>query len=269
MTDSLNPIIPEPIELGTILFTMVEPHKGHEVAYNRWYERDHFYSGCLAGPYLFAGSRWVATRNLKAQRFPESSPITPDPTVGSYLAIYWVLKGTHDAWNRWSVDQVQMLHKSGRMFQQRDHIHTVLYEYQWTHSRDEDGVPVELALDHPYEGMVAMIGECNEGGDLDEVDRWWREQHLPGALAGGPIAMTAAFRPMPLLDDAPADVPREEGVDRRFLHIYFCESEPLAVWNTIRAAGEAYDGSGLGRILWASPFLPTLPGTDIYTDQLW
>src|SRR6266576_1512154 len=30
-----------PVELGTILFTLVEPHQGHEVAYNRWYERDH------------------------------------------------------------------------------------------------------------------------------------------------------------------------------------------------------------------------------------
>ena len=105
MSESPNPIIPQPIELGTMLFTMVEPRKGHEVEYNRWYERDHFYGGCLAGPYLFAGRRWVATKDLKAKRFPASSPITPDPQVGSYLAVYWVLKGTHDDWNRWSVDQ--------------------------------------------------------------------------------------------------------------------------------------------------------------------
>ncbi|MEY2643042.1 MAG: hypothetical protein RLZZ368_1689, partial [Actinomycetota bacterium] len=38
-----------PIELGTLLFTMVEPHKGYEVEYNRWYERDHFYGGVLVG----------------------------------------------------------------------------------------------------------------------------------------------------------------------------------------------------------------------------
>ena len=47
----------EPIQLGTILFTLVEPHAGHEVAYNRWYERDHFYAGCMIGPWLFAGAR--------------------------------------------------------------------------------------------------------------------------------------------------------------------------------------------------------------------
>ena len=36
-----------PIKLGTLLFTMVEPEKGREVEYNRWYEHDHFYSGCM------------------------------------------------------------------------------------------------------------------------------------------------------------------------------------------------------------------------------
>ena len=27
--------------------------------------------------------------------------------------------------------------------------------------------------------------------------------------------------------------------------------------------------AGLGRVLWASPFIGTVPGTDTYTDQLW
>src|SRR5215467_7499524 len=52
------------IKVGTILFTLVEPHRGHEVEYNRWYERDHFYAGCLIGRSWFAGGRWVATRHL-------------------------------------------------------------------------------------------------------------------------------------------------------------------------------------------------------------
>ena len=49
-----------PVKVGTFLFTMVEPHEGSEVAYNRWYEHDHFYSGCLMGPNVFAGDRFVA-----------------------------------------------------------------------------------------------------------------------------------------------------------------------------------------------------------------
>ena len=44
-----------PIRVGSMLFTMVDPEKGYEVEYNRWYERDHFYAGCMIGPKLFRG----------------------------------------------------------------------------------------------------------------------------------------------------------------------------------------------------------------------
>ena len=87
------------IKLGTMLFTMVEPTKGHEVEYNRWYERDHFYGGVLTGAWSFAGDRFVATKAMKNLRYPAESPMTPDPMTGSYLALYWVLDGHHDDWN--------------------------------------------------------------------------------------------------------------------------------------------------------------------------
>src|SRR5204863_6051770 len=106
-----------PIKLGSILFTMVEPHKGHEVEYNRWYERDHFYAGCMVGTWTFAGQRFVATRPYKDLRVPQSAtPITPDASIGSYLALYWILKDHHDEWNRWGGDQVNWLHANGRQF---------------------------------------------------------------------------------------------------------------------------------------------------------
>ena len=104
------------IRVGSLLFTMVEPHRGHEVAYNRWYERDHFYAGCMVGKWQFAGARYVATRDCKAKRYPADSPIVPSPTVGSYLAVYWVLDGHHDEWNEWGVEQVNWLHANDRMF---------------------------------------------------------------------------------------------------------------------------------------------------------
>jgi hypothetical protein len=115
------------IRLGTMLFTLVEPRRGHEVAYNRWYERDHFYAGCMIGPYQFAGRRFVVTKPLKDLRFPAESLITPDTQTGSYLGLYWVLDGHHDEWNRWAVTQVNKLHANKRMFAERDHIHTLLY----------------------------------------------------------------------------------------------------------------------------------------------
>ena len=85
-----------PVRVGSMLYTLVDPNRGHEVAYNRWYERDHFYAGCLIGPWLFAGKRWVSTRELKDMRFPADSTVTVPVDKGSYLATYWVHEGKHD-----------------------------------------------------------------------------------------------------------------------------------------------------------------------------
>ena len=91
-----------PIRVGSMLFTMVDPQKGHEVEYNRWYERDHFYAGCMIGPKLFAGKRWVATKELKDLRFPRGdTPVASPVEAGSYLAIYYVLEGCHEEHFAW------------------------------------------------------------------------------------------------------------------------------------------------------------------------
>ena len=136
-----------PVKVGTFLFTMVEPHPGHEVAYNRWYEHDHFYSGCLVGPNVFAGDRFVATRRLKDLRSTAANDMTPDPLTGSYLAVYWWLKDTDDETNRWNVDNVKELHQQGRMYAERDHIHTLLYSMRWNVQSDPAGCTIDLALD--------------------------------------------------------------------------------------------------------------------------
>lgn len=258
------------IELGTMLFTMVEPHPGHEVEYNRWYERDHFYSGCMVGAHNFAGDRFVATRRHKELRYPVESPMTPAPMTGSYLALYWVLKGHHDEWNRWSVDNVKMLHATGRMFTERTHVHTVLYEHQWALRLDPWGTSPELALDRGYPGLVVNVGELADGASHADIERWHRESWGPEALAapGGPDLVIDAT-PLPLLDDAPADVPRVANADRRFLQLHFCLHDPAERWDDVYAGyGSALEGSGLARHLWSAPFIQTVFGTDTYTDEL-
>src|SRR5271166_4442004 len=219
----------EPIKLGSILFTLVEPHRGHEVAYNRWYERDHFYAGCMIGPYQFAGRRFVATADLKALRDPDSSEITGEPERGSYVALYWVLDGYHDIWNRWAVRQVNALHANHRMFDERDHVHTLLYRYAWEVGRDADPVPVEVALDHPFGGLVAEWVDAS-AGDNDALWSWLRDEHLGSLLAGTGVGLVAAFSPLPLLIDAPGDVPRQEAADTRTLLLWFLDGAPAESW---------------------------------------
>jgi len=258
-----------PIKLGTLLFTMVEPHKGHEVAYNRWYEHDHFYSGVMIAEYSFAGDRFVATQALKQLRYPAETPLTPSPEIGSYLAIYWVLKGHHDEWNEWSVKQVNWLHANGRMFTERDHIHTALYDHDWALQRTDEGTTAELALDRGYPGLVVTVGELADGKTHADAQAW-TESWAEGAFADswGPDLIVNAT-PLPLLDDAPADVPRIANADRRFLQMHFLDHDPAEGWAEGYAKyGEALNASGVGTHLWTSPFINTVFGTDTYTDEL-
>ena len=259
------------IALGTMLFTMVEPTRGHEVAYNRWYERDHFYAGCMVGAYTFAGDRFVATRRLKDLRYPDVSPMAPDPSTGSYLALYWVLAGHHDDWNRWSVDTVTGLHRDGRMFAERTHVHTVLYDFGWSVQATTDGTTAELALDRGYAGLVVNVGELAEGRTFGDVESWTRGTWAPEAMSRpwGPDLVLHAT-PLPLLDDAPADVPRIANADRRFLQLHFLDHDPADEWDEgYRRYGAALEASGVASHLWTAPFVQTVVGTDTYTAELW
>lgn len=260
-----------PIELGTMLFTMVDPHRGHEVNYNRWYESDHFYSGCMVAEWNFCGDRFVATRELKSLRYPTESPMTPDPMIGSYLALYGVIKGRHDEWNRWSVDEVNNLHREGRMYPERDHIHTLLYDFREAWKADPNGTSPEQALDRNYSGLVVNVGEfVGDTNNWDGLAAWtrsWADEHR-GAEWAPDLVMTLA--PIPLLDDAPADVGRIPNIERRFLQLHFCDHPAEAGWaGGWDTFGAALDASGVGRHLWTSPFRQTVFGTDRYTDELW
>lgn len=249
-----------PIALGGALITVVEPRKGHEVAYNRWYERDHFYAGCMIGAWNISGARFVCTRDLKALRYPADSPVCPSDS-GSYVAIYWILAGKFGEWMKWGTDQVNWLHRNERMFTERDHIHTVMYRYR-TEFEAPDGVPVELALDHRSPYIVIIVGEPAPGADLDAIDAWFRSRDLPGVVG-------AEFTPVPLQGDAPSDVPRDGGLDR-FTQVWFVDDDLPAVWeDRFAGLGAEFEAAGLGRLVWVSPFRATVPGTDTYTDQLW
>jgi len=270
-TPAQGGVTDDPIKIGTLLYTLVEPHRGHEVAYNRWYERDHFYAGCQIGAFNFSGGRFVATAPLKSLRYPDGEgALVADTAVGSYLGVYYVLDGHHDEWNRWAVDQVNVLHSAGRMFEERDHIHTGLYRFEWEHRREPDGVPAELTLDHRFPGMVSVFIEPAEGVTGEQAGTWLREQYLPGVLPGSPVATVLGFSPLPLLADAPGDVPRGESLDERLLALCFLDEVPDRSWDSVFAPlGRAAADAGIGTVIWASPFIGTVPGTDTYTDQLW
>ncbi|SFR90239.1 hypothetical protein [Sphingomonas jatrophae] len=245
------------IRLGTLLFTMVEPRPGHELAYNRWYERDHFYSGCMIGTYTLAGNRFVATRECKAKRF---GTVERDLAKGSFLALYWILDGHHAEWDAWGVKQVNALHAEGRMFKERDHIHTGMYAYEAEYNAPGSTMPIELALDRPYGGVAAFIIAPADGKSRADIAAW-----LEGVDSPGDVALLAS--PVPLDPTRPADVPASEG--NHVVLVAFSVEDPCAVWDERFAPfGLAIEAAGVGRIEFASPFKSVVFGTDTYVDQL-
>jgi hypothetical protein len=264
-----------PVKVGSMLFTLVDPHPGFEVAYNRWYERDHFYAGCMIGPWLFAGGRWVATRALKELRFPQAASFARPVDAGSYLSIYWVHAGHHDEHFKWASDQVHWLYSNGRGFAERSHVHTALYDYRGSVYRDADPVPVELALDHGYAGLAVAVLERAEAASDAALDEFLAREALPGLLAGSPIAMATSWTPHTTegspTRSAPMDLGSSPGGPERRLQMFFLDRPPASkgLWPRFRRYARSVERSRLARPLWLAPFLATDVGTDRYTDQLW
>lgn len=264
---------PDEVRLGSILVSLLEPRPGDEVAFNRWYERDHFYSGCMAGAHFFAGRRFVATRRLKEARLPRQGGMLDDPRAGSYLALYWLLAGRHHEAVRWAVDRVRALIDHDRMFVARRPIHAGFYRFCFSVSRDPDGVPPELALDHPFAGVTLTLWEASEERLIERLAASFAGDWLPGSMIGAGPSLCLGLRPEPLPDEAPSSVGRPEHPEhpeRRILVLGFHSQDPGAssgdwtgrLWARVRDAG-------LGQLLLSAPFIPTIPGTDRYTDELW
>ena len=262
-------IASESIDVGAALITLVEPHKGHEVAYHRWYERDHFYSGCLTGPGWFAGQRWVSTKPLKDLRFPQESPFIEDVSAGSFLSTYWILKGQETDAISWGTTQVHWLHDNDRMFEERDHVHTAMYINRWAASRDEDGVPLPLAFEHRFKGLVTVMVDRHEDTAPRAFSAWLREVALPNAMKDTSWALTAALTPIPLPPDAPVDQPLNPNPDRRMALLCFLDDDPREDFGVFATFAQAVEEGGLGVVSYVAPFIPTVPGTDTHVDEIW
>ena len=265
VTGALEGLPDEPIRAGTMLWVFTDPHRGHELAYNRWYERDHYYGGCMIGPWHFAGSRWVATSACKRVRPAPDASMGLGPDDGSYACLYWYLDGHHQDAMDWATPQVHALYAEDRGFGPRTHHNTGTYSHRWRSYRDPHPVPVELALDHRYAGLVVWF--IDPTGRTEVVDEFFAAE-LPSFLPGSPVADVTAWDLVPLSSDKPGFVP-DAPSDRRLLLAWLLDEEPLASWDTQLALADRLTASGVATVPFLSPFLPTVIGTDTHVDDLW
>ena len=260
-----------PLKVGSMLLTLVEPNQGFAKAYNRWYERDHYYGGCMVGPWLFAGSRWVATRQLKDLRWPAEGTVALPIDAGSYVAIYWVEQGHHhEHFAEWSINQVRDLYTNGRGFPERTHVHTSTFHYVDSAYRDVDPVPVELALDRGYPGLIALWWDAASGSGHD-LHAALADTHLHDLLSGSPVEIAASWVPSaPGTGDrsAPMDLGSPPGGPDRLVQLLFVDGDPAGAVERVRAYTDSVESSGVATLQLAAPFLRTVPGTDLYVDEL-
>lgn len=262
-----------PVKVGSMLLTMVDPHKGFESAYNRWYERDHFYAGCMEGPWQIAGSRWVATREMKDLRWGTTAVADPID-AGSYVAIYWVEAGHHKDWDDWALPQVQELYANGRGFLERSHVHTATFDHVGAAYRDADPVPVELALDHHYDAIVAIWLDGLGGVDAQGLhDKLVAGAPLAALLDGSTIEIASSWTPRPEFrnsrEGAPMALGSPGGQENRVCQLFFVGGDVRQVLPRFRAYTDALAAAGVADTALVAPFLRTVVGTDTYVDQIW
>lgn len=272
MYAELASVGPYGVKVGHALITMVEPHVGHERAYHRWYEDDHYIAGAMAMPWMYAsrsaGSPPASSRSCAR---PEKSAVAQPVTAGCYLSTYWITDGRYDEHMKWTVAINKRLNRDARVHQDRTHVFTAFQDHEATVYRDGAGGPRDFhALDHPYQGLILQVVDT-EGPEARAalLDRL-RSRELPRRLAGSPAAMVTVFRPTPLPGDRMTYVKQVEGVDTRLTLLWFLEQDPRACWTEHFADLENLGGAGGDgcRVELVAPFIPTVPGTDRYVDEL-
>ena len=259
----------ERVELGHAIFGFVEPHAGHELAWNRYYERDHLIAAGACAPWTIAVQRWLATRRHKAVRYPRENPIAQPFDKGSFVAGIWIQRDRLVDQQAWVAEQMAILGAQGRTFEQRDVLTTAGYDYLGGAFRDADGVPAELALDRRYPGIVLAWVERAPGQSLEALRDGLLGDVLPGLLEKSPTAQALCFTPLPKADWWPKASPEVPGVGERVLVVSFVERDPLDVWDECFAGlGAALEGGGCGRTLFVAPFAAVVPGVDPDLEEL-
>ncbi|WP_173922464.1 hypothetical protein [Agromyces sp. Marseille-P2726] len=264
---------PVDVGVGHALITLVAPRRGRERAYNRWYEDDHFWAGGLYCPWVFAGRRWTATRDLAALRYPARTPVTDDVQDGSYLTTYWIAPGRLGEATDWLAAMNARLGEEGRIFTERDHVYTSFTDHAGTVYRDARVARDIFALMDPAPGLVLGLVDAPNADERPALERWLLDEYLPPRVnRGGPATSAMVFRTNPpdprLRPDVLAGLARVAGNGGRLTVLWFLDENPSVHWaeQFARVGEEVADGGGELTLL--APFIPSLMGTDTYVDVI-
>ena len=259
--------------LGHLLIAIAEPHRETLAEYNRWFEAEHMYDAVLVGPGAFAANRYVATRDLKQSRYPRDGGMFADPSLGSYVALYYLAPDTAEAHFAWSFPQNQWLGETGRNNANRTLVQTWLCDHLESISRTDHEVPPHVALDHPYEAMAMVYVDPPADVDVSDARRALRE-HLASRLDGSPLAQAQLWSPRDFPDTqgvptTPGTVAPNRNAGRQTLVVLFLDEAIADGWPILATLGDDLRAAGAGDTRLVTVWRPVVRGTDLYADELW
>jgi hypothetical protein len=256
-------------EVGHAIIALHDPVRGHEAAFDEWYEADHMLAAGTMAPWTIGGMRWVADRELKALRYPAEGPFGP-ATRGSYMMLFWIQRDRLADQQAWVTEAMVDIAAQDRNFADRDAVTATTYDFVGHRSRDARGVPPVLALAHHFPGAVLVIAERAADTTVAALGDVLLDTLLGPQMAGSPLALVTAFAPRPKEAWWPAAYPQVEGVGDRLFLVCFTDTDPRAGWDSHFAGlGDALAASGAGRVLLAAPFVPASAGTPTDPAALW
>lgn len=244
------------VGLESVNFTLVDVVPGHEAAFNRWYENDHFYAGGVLGPAVLGGRRWYAPQALRSARFAGDPCPFADPTAGTNLATYFfnVPHGGQE-FRDWVGPQIAELRRQGRMFAERVALSIAFYTFDGV--VDGPGafaLPPHAAADHPFGGLFAVLAT----GQAEP------SAAAAAALPAGALTLVNTWRPEPAIVEQADFLPYQPV--RLVLSLLPGEppGEPAAtaeLTTTLAAAAGAAP-------MWGAGFLPVVPGRDDFVTTI-
>jgi hypothetical protein len=282
MTETQHPLTglggrtPLDVGLGHMLLNIADPLPGHERAYTRWYEDDHFFSAAMMAPFVFAGRRWVATSDLRALQQTHAGVDGDDaPAGGSHAATYWIAPGHLGDYLAWSAGTGPALEAQGRNFTDRQLVFVTFADHIDSVYRDEE-VPRDVyTLMDPPGGMVVQLIDVPDASRRNSTAQWLTREFLPERLAlqGSSARSVLLFHGA---SDTASMRPALQGLQRqadragrRILLLWFLDDDPRAAWESEFASlPDLVREQGHGTITWTAPFVPAQMGTDTYVDHL-
>jgi hypothetical protein len=267
------------VHIGAVWVSLMEPDAGHEAAFNEWYGDDHFYAGGMALPWIFAGRRWICPRTHQAVRVVGEDPTFQPPEAGRFLHLNLFSRGHVEEVGSALGDTIAGLAGEGRMYVDdipRRHVFSRIQPYAGAvyDAPDEDG-PLDVhALDHPFGGVVLEVLRAQPGHDRERLTAWLLDDFIPAHLTTARAAMCLVSLDADLPDELARRtrrIPRAygDGADQRLTLLWFTVDDPLDGWPERFGGHRAeLDRAGTARLEFASPFVPTVPGTNRHIDTI-